>query len=205
MCNSHFASNPTELNLEFRRVTAGDGELFGRFLEACAADPGTKQFFFAHPLTLEFARYLCETLVTRKDRYHVMVVGSRVAAYSLLRGWDEGYTIPSLGLCVHPQLQGLKLGTLMMAYCLGDAKAAGVSHVRWTVDPKNLACVRGAKKFGLVCEESTDERLVFKVDLDQMRVEQPDGNWPDLEAWGQQVQEPSCKDNCLTSDNQRVA
>jgi [ribosomal protein S18]-alanine N-acetyltransferase len=194
-----------ERNLEFRRLTPGDAEQLGRFLEACAADPGTQRFFFAHPLSREFARHLCETLVTRKDLYHVMVVGRRVAAYSLLRGWDEGYAIPSLGLCVHPQLQGLKLGSLMMAYCLGDAKAAGVRHVRWTVDPKNLACVRGANKFGLLCEELTAERLVFKADLDKLPVEMPEMNWAAIDAWGLQGQEPGCQDAYLPGGNQRVA
>jgi GNAT superfamily N-acetyltransferase len=184
-------------------------------LLSCAADPGTRRFFFAHPLSRGFARQLCDsrgfarqlcdTLDTRRDRYYLMVAGTRVAAYGLLRGWDEGYAIPCLGLCVHPQLQGLKVGTYMMAFCLAAAKAAGVEQVRWTVDPENLACVRGANKFGFLCEDSTTKRLLFKADLGRPSVQLPEMDWACLQDWASGTHELGCEELASSGDKSRAA
>ena len=70
---------------------AGVAALFAR-----SRDHPEMAFFDPFPLTDETARRLaCEP---RLDRYYVAEVSSELIGLSMLRGWDEGYEIPSFGV-----------------------------------------------------------------------------------------------------------
>ena len=42
------------------------------------------------------------------DLYFLQIKDNEIAGYAMLRGWDEGYTIPSLGIALHPDFQVVK-------------------------------------------------------------------------------------------------
>jgi len=67
------------------------------------------------------------------------VDGNVVLAYGILRGWDEGYAIPSLGIAVHPDARGTALGELLMHFLHGAARQRGARRVRLKVYSDNLA------------------------------------------------------------------
>jgi len=60
-------------------------------------------------------------------------------AYGILRGWDQGYEIPSLGIAVHPEARGGKLGELMMHFLHSAARRKGARQVRLKVYGKNVS------------------------------------------------------------------
>jgi ribosomal protein S18 acetylase RimI-like enzyme len=50
--------------------------------------------------------------------------GSRIVGYGMLRGWDEGYSVPSLGILVRAEACGQGIGKLLMEH-LHLAPASG--------------------------------------------------------------------------------
>ncbi len=68
---------------------------------------GDGRWFHPHPLTAVEAARPCA--YDGRDLYYAAVTGDAVVAYGLLRGWDEGYAVPSLGIAVHPAARGLGL------------------------------------------------------------------------------------------------
>ena len=73
------------------RHTEAVRDLFSRI----AAD-GTSRQFHPHPLTCEYAERICH--YDGGDLYFGLRVYWRFLAYGMLRGWDEGFAVPSLGI-----------------------------------------------------------------------------------------------------------
>jgi ribosomal protein S18 acetylase RimI-like enzyme len=89
---------------------------------------------------------LC-TLPTR-DVYLLARWGARVIGYGLLRGWDEGYEIPSLGIAVHPRFRGQRVGLALMHVLHAVARLRGASRIRLKVYPDNRRALSLYRRLG---------------------------------------------------------
>src|SRR4029077_9854772 len=80
-------------------------------------------FFRPHPMTADEARRIAH--YPGRDVYLVHEVDGQAVAYGFLRGWDEGYDVPSLGVAVRDGHQGQGHGRSMMLALHARAKAGG--------------------------------------------------------------------------------
>lgn len=91
--------------------------------------------FHPHPFTdeaaIEIANYC------GNDLYYLVVSDKTVLAYGMLRGWDEGFEVPSLGIAVHPSFRGRKLGELLMHFLHAAARQKGARKIRLKVYAEN--------------------------------------------------------------------
>ena len=67
-----------------------------------------------------------------------MRVDDRFQAYGMLRGWDEGFSVPSLGIYVAQELRGSGAARLMMEHLHVTARLSGAKRIRLKVYPDNL-------------------------------------------------------------------
>ena len=105
-----------------------------------------ESYFNPHPFTDEQAHWLAD--YTGKDLYCLMLSENKVLAYGLLRGWDEGYETPSLGIVVHPAYRGKKLGGQMMRFLQEAARARGAVSIRLRVHEENRIARAMYEKLG---------------------------------------------------------
>ncbi len=151
--------------LMIEKLSAADAEPLGGFFETLHADAETARFFHPHALTREYARELCNRVATSHDLYFVARWSGRIAGYSLMRGWDEGYDVPSVGVCVHPLLRNAGLGHVLMGHAVEQARAAGAPRVRLTVYKANERGVHVWAKFGYVFTLKNDFEWVGLLSL----------------------------------------
>ncbi len=143
--------------LEFRRpepsLERGLAEFFAALVEA-----GDDEKFHPHPFTAaaaaERVRY------QGKDVYCVAVEGERVLGYGMLRGWDEGYEVPSLGIAIHPSARGIGLGRALMLYLHTEARRRGAPRIRLKVYPENTVAVDLYRSLGYEFSAVEQEQLV---------------------------------------------
>ena len=120
--------------------------------------------FHPHPLTDESAKALAH--YQGKDLYYLLVDGRAVLAYGMLRGWDEGYEIPSLGIAVNPESRGGRLGELMMHFLHAAARRKGARIVRLKVHHDNTVARKLYAKLGYTFDSVEEEgQLVGKLEL----------------------------------------
>lgn len=119
--------------------------------------------FHPHPFTDEEAKKHAQYI--GKDLYYVVLEGDHVLGYGMLRGWDEGYEVPSLGIVIHPSVRGTGLAKLFMDFLHTAARRRGARKVRLKVYPDNTAAVNLYKKLGYVFESKKAGQLVGFVDL----------------------------------------
>jgi len=100
-----------------------------------------------------------------KDLYYVAVSGTAVAAYGMLRGWDEGYQVPSLGIAIHPDARGTGLASTFMQFLHAAARLRGATRVRLKVNSENTAARRLYQSLGYRFEDSDGGEIVGFVDL----------------------------------------
>lgn len=105
-------------------------EAAGALFERLAADAAV---FHPHPMTAQFAH----SLTWKNDVYTVGLADNYAVAYGILRGWDAGFSIPSLGVAVSPDVRGFGLCRLMMEYLHACARLRGCQSIRLKVYPHN--------------------------------------------------------------------
>jgi ribosomal protein S18 acetylase RimI-like enzyme len=118
------------------------------------------------------------------DRYYITQYQGRIAAYSMLRGWDEGYETPSFGGCTHPELRGAGLGHLLLAHAIAESRTTGARKLRLTVYKENVRAVRVYRKFGFIFSDKNEQECLGILDLGSAALRDHEG--PDLarlHAW----------------------
>ncbi|MDD1776618.1 MAG: GNAT family N-acetyltransferase [Candidatus Helarchaeota archaeon] len=95
------------------------------------------------------------------DLYYVLTVDKKIMGYGILRGWDEGYEIPTLGIAIHHKARGKRLGETFMHFLHSAARLKGATKIRLKVYPENLSAFNLYKKLGYSFqEEEADGQLV---------------------------------------------
>jgi ribosomal protein S18 acetylase RimI-like enzyme len=148
--------------VDLRPLRPDDAAALGRFLEAMTPD---EQFFHPHPLTREAAGRLCAESEETRDEYVVAERDGEIVAYGMLRGWDEGYEIPSLGIAVHPGARGIGVGKAMMLHLHGVAARRNAPSVRLKVSVDNTTAVDLYRSLGYVFEPLGNDELLGQLSL----------------------------------------
>ncbi len=121
------------------------------------------QYFHPHPLTDEEAKRIAQ--YSGEDLYYVLVESEKVLGYGMLRGWDEGYEVPSLGIVIHPSARGMGLGKLFMHFLHAAARQRGANKIRLKVYPDNTIAVTMYQELGYTFQSEEEGQLVGFVDL----------------------------------------
>ena len=82
-----------------------------------------------------------------------------------MRGWDEGFDIPSLGIAIHPEARGRGLARPFMAFLHAAAKARGATKIRLTVYNDNQRAVELYRRLGYVFEPKNERELIGVMPL----------------------------------------
>jgi ribosomal protein S18 acetylase RimI-like enzyme len=127
------------------------------------ARTGDDKFFHPHPSTIEAIKRC--SAETTADCYYVLKADATVLGYGMLRGWDEGYDIPSLGIAVHPKIRGKGWGSAFMHFLHATARTKGAKKVRLTVHRSNTVALRMYKTLGYYFDDLDAYRLVGFLDL----------------------------------------
>jgi [ribosomal protein S18]-alanine N-acetyltransferase len=137
-------------SLELVRLSPRWQEGLRLFFEALRGN-GDTRLFCPHPTDEKTISQLAH--YAGRDLYYVLVEGGNVLGYGLLRGWDEGYEIPSLGVAIHSSARGYGLGRILISFLHMLASRRGATKVRLRVLKGNDKAKRLYESFGYVFEE----------------------------------------------------
>lgn len=156
---------------EFQVVGPEHAHALARFFERLR-EQDVEKFFHPHPLTADEAQK--RAAYRGLDFYCVLVLDDVVVGYGMLRGWDEGYEIPSIGVVVDPSVQGRGYGRSLMKFLRATARKRGVNRLRATVNPDNVKMVAYCRSQGYVFQGLENGRLVGFRPLDPLVGLSPD-------------------------------
>lgn len=146
------------------RVSARLEPEFSGFL-ARLVQSGDDEFFHPHDFSAVGAREVVALAAEGIDEYWVGLEAGSVVVYGMLRGWREGYEIPSLGLAVDPGWRGKGFGKGMMDHLHSVARSRGATRVRLTVHRLNAGAIALYTSLGYRFQDHSDTALVGFLDL----------------------------------------
>jgi ribosomal protein S18 acetylase RimI-like enzyme len=148
--------------LECRRMGPELEQPLAEFFAAVLA-AGDDRFFHPHPFTPEEAARLAR--YDGGDLYYVLLADRQILGYGMLRGWDEGYETPSLGIIIHPAARGRGLARLLMLFLHAAAQTRGARRIRLKVYPHNQPARSLYQSLGYCFEQEEKGQLVGVLEL----------------------------------------
>lgn len=109
-------------------------------------DTSVTETFDPFALTSEQAEELA--LTAHNDRYFAVATRDTFIAMSMLRGFDEGYEIPSFGIFVDIGWHGNGIGRLLTEATIAMAREQGSPAIRLTVYADNLGAIHLYRSLG---------------------------------------------------------
>lgn len=134
----------------------------GLFFSRLVVD-GEQEYFHPHPLTKDMAWQIAH--YQGADIYTVVWNGKSVMGYGLLRGWEEGYSVPSLGIALDCSLRGAGVAASYMMYLHAIARNRGASQIRLKVYKHNIPAVRLYERLGYRLESLNAQEWIGFYDL----------------------------------------
>jgi ribosomal-protein-alanine N-acetyltransferase len=148
--------------VEFRALGSDLEEGLGNLFDALKAN-GDEEFFHPHPLTRLEAGRRCS--YRGYDLYYAATCSGEVAGYGLLRGWEQGYEVPSLGIAVSPSYRCRGLARPFMVFLHAAARLRGAPSIRLTVYESNAKAKELYRSLGYTYERLDGTQLIGRLDL----------------------------------------
>ena len=123
-------------SVRIRPLGSDDAQPLGVLFTELREDPDSVHFH-PHPFTTDEARRIAERRGIQDDLYFGAFLDGRLIGYGMLRGWDEGYAIPSFGVAVGTNYRGLGVGRLLLRCAIAMARKRGAQTMILKVHPEN--------------------------------------------------------------------
>ena len=75
----------------------------------------------------------------KDDKYFGIFIEEEIVGFYMLRGFDEGYEIPSYGVWISQEYSNLGLGKLTLYHALSFCKVNKIKKIILSVHPDNIA------------------------------------------------------------------
>jgi ribosomal protein S18 acetylase RimI-like enzyme len=150
----------TDEALRFRTKVVGpdDAAVLGDLLEQIDTT-----YFRPHEMTADGADRIAG--LHGRDVYLIGFADGEPVAYGMLRGWDEGYPIPSLGVAVRHDRVRKGYGRAMMLALHRVVRESGSDRVRLRVNLSNVAAFFLYRSLGYRPGGFERGELVMHLDL----------------------------------------
>lgn len=145
------------------RLSGSHASLFEGFLSGLESN-GDSRFFHPHGFDRVSALATIQTSETGPDEYWLLLADS-VIAYGMLRGWSEGFLVPSLGVAVSPAFRGRGWSLVMMKHLHERARTRGAHEVRLKVYEHNKQAIALYLGLGYVFERYSSSELLGHLRL----------------------------------------
>ena len=151
-----------------RRLERTDEDQLFALFQTFAAHEDVVRSFHPHPFDRATASRIAG--YSGLDIYLGYFTSEGLVGYAMLRGWDEGYHVPSFGVAVSPAYEGTGVGGELLRACLRIAQDRGAHHLRLKVYEHNERALRWYRSVGFERIGTADDgQWVCELPLESTR------------------------------------
>lgn len=96
-------------------------------------------------------------------------MAAEITGYGMLRGWDEGYDIPSLGIIIHPDQRGKGLGKAFMGFLHRLAEKCHAQKIMLKTYTENEKALGLYKKMGYQFSQKSQGQWIGYFSIGESR------------------------------------
>ena len=127
----------------------------------------TKKEYSKYFIPFEFNLNIIESFFgnAKKDLFFGLFVDKKMIGFYMLRGFDEGFKVPSYGVFIDENYSGKGLGQLTLFHAISQCKILNVKKLLLKVHPDNLSAKHIYEKNGFIIEgvdPKNDNLIMFK-------------------------------------------
>ncbi|MFZ1280088.1 MAG: GNAT family N-acetyltransferase [Ignavibacteriaceae bacterium] len=142
------------LTLEIKRLTIDHSKELSELLQS--ADKDYTQYFI--PFVFDFEIILKILSNAIKDQYYGIFTDNKLVGFYMLRGFDEGYEIPSYGVWVAKDFSSKGISKLTLQHAISFCKINNIKKIILKVHPDNVIAKNIYESFGFIFE-GVDKRI----------------------------------------------
>jgi RimJ/RimL family protein N-acetyltransferase len=109
-------------------------------------NPEYSQYFTAFNFDYQTIKQKLNNL--KKDSFWGIYLEKSLIGFHMLRGFDEGYDIPSYGVFISKDFSGKGLSKLTLQHAISYCKINGIKQLMLKVHPENLVAKKIYEDFG---------------------------------------------------------
>jgi perosamine synthetase len=149
---------PPRTSRAIRRLAPADAPALAKLFEELAGDEDAGRNFHPHALDAATAEEIAG--YSGRDLYLASFADSRIVGYAMVRGWDEGFDIPSFGVAVAAAERDSGVGSELLAECIKLARERGAETLMLKVHAENERALSWYRAAGFeVVGETEDGQL----------------------------------------------
>jgi len=131
-------------SLEIKRLNGNHSEELTNLLQNSTQQ--YSQYFIHFPFDLETISGILSKAI--KDQIYGIYVEDNLAGFYMLRGFDEGYSVPSYGVWISENYSNKGLSTFTLQHAISFCKLNSIKKIMLKVHPDNIAAKHIYEKYG---------------------------------------------------------
>lgn len=142
------------LTLEIKNLTTDHSKELSELLQS--ADKDYTQYFI--PFTFDFETILKILTNAVKDQYYGIFAKNTLVGFYMLRGFDDGYVIPSYGVWIAKDYSSKGISKLTLQHAISFCKINNIKKLILKVHPENIIAKNIYESFGFI-NDGVDKRI----------------------------------------------
>jgi len=134
----------TVLSLEIKRLNNNHSEDLTNLLQSSTQQ--YSQYFNSLSFDLETISGILSKSI--KDQIYGIYVEDNLVGFYMLRGFDEGYSVPSYGVWISEKYSNKGLSTFTLQHAISFCKLNSIKKIMLKVHPDNVAAKHIYEKYG---------------------------------------------------------
>lgn len=126
-------------------------------IELWNKDPKDYNIYF-FPFNMEYENLKKILINSIKNIYMGIFINKKIVGLFMLRGFDEGFDIPSYGVWISSQYSNKGLAKLTLQHSISTCLIMGIKKIMLKVHPENKIALNLYKKFGFIAT-GIDEKI----------------------------------------------
>lgn len=104
---------------------------------------------------------------SRKDSFFGFFINQRLIGFHMLRGWDAGFEIPSYGVFISSNNNGMGIGRLSLLHAISFCRINHVKKLMLKVHPNNLVAKKLYENVGFSKQgvDSKNNNLIYLKEI----------------------------------------
>lgn len=132
--------------LSIKRLTEMDAHLLSSLLNSAP----TEYSRYFDPFSFDYVVLNSILRDSRLDMYYGVFFNNTLVGFYMLRGLDNGFTLPSFGVWISPDFKGKGLATLCLEHAFSVCRLNNISKLMLKVHPENISAKNLYQKKGFV-------------------------------------------------------
>lgn len=152
-------------SIEIKIITADNAKELSDLLSSEESD--YSKYFI--PFDFDFHSIHSLLIKSIVDQYYGIFIDSRLSGFYMLRGKDEGFSVPAYGVFISKKYSGLGLAKLSLYHAYSVCKTNNIKEMMLKVHPENTYAKKMYEDFGfkLTGTDEKNDNFIFKIKIEK--------------------------------------